>query len=386
MAIKISGTTVIDDSRDINNIGIVTANIIHLKGGTFGPIDGGTDTKADTAIVVGENFHIYNLESSGGHLRNLIEKSNGDITIGHADTATIDKISLIPGKGTGGTVTELWAGNASESVGILTANQSGVTVSGILTATTFDAPSYHMASILTRDKYRFWGNTQWTMGMTNGMTFGGLNSYAITSQVTNHDDRGWVFLDTNHTDAQGVMSLNTIGELVVAKSIRAGGGESDTSAPRQPLDIIGDGIISGDVGIGTTNPTGTAALTNNTKKLAVGVVTTTSVYGKLNNLTYPTVDGTDGYVLTSDGSGVVQWEAAPGAGGGDANQDAFSNVAVAGQTTVAADSATDTLTLVAGTNVTITTDDSADSVTINASGGGGGISMGKAIAAAMVFG
>lgn len=139
MAIKISGTTVIDDGRDINNVGIVTADTIHLTGGTFGPIDGGSDTKADTAIVVGENFHIYNLESSGGHLRNLIEKTSGDITIGESGTATIDKISLIPGKGDG-CITELWAGNASASVGILTANASGVEVSGILTATTIKGP------------------------------------------------------------------------------------------------------------------------------------------------------------------------------------------------------------------------------------------------------
>ena len=48
------------------------------------------------------------------------------------------------------------------------------------------------------------------------------------------------------------------------------------------------------------------------------------------------------------------------------NQNAFSNVAVSGQTTVAADTATDTLTLVAGDNVTITTNATNDSVTITA--------------------
>lgn len=48
----------------------------------------------------------------------------------------------------------------------------------------------------------------------------------------------------------------------------------------------------------------------------------------------------------------------------------FKTIAVAGQTSVVADSATDTLTLVAGTNVTITTNDSTDTITINAAGGG----------------
>ncbi len=47
----------------------------------------------------------------------------------------------------------------------------------------------------------------------------------------------------------------------------------------------------------------------------------------------------------------------------------FGTIAVSGQSDVVADSSTDTLTLVAGTNVTITTDAGTDSVTINASGG-----------------
>jgi len=47
-------------------------------------------------------------------------------------------------------------------------------------------------------------------------------------------------------------------------------------------------------------------------------------------------------------------------------QNVFTTVAVAGQTSVAADTSTDTLTLVAGANVTITTDSGTDSITINA--------------------
>jgi len=79
--------------------------------------------------------------------------------------------------------------------------------------------------------------------------------------------------------------------------------------------------------------------------------------------------GTNNYVLTADSSEAtgVKWAAA--GAGGDANQNAFSNVAVSGQTTVAADSTTDTLTLAGGSNVTITTNDSTDTVTIAASGG-----------------
>jgi hypothetical protein len=72
--------------------------------------------------------------------------------------------------------------------------------------------------------------------------------------------------------------------------------------------------------------------------------------------------GTDGKVLTSQlPSGAL-------------NQNAFSTIAVSGQTSVAADTATDTLTLVAGNNITITTNATNDSITIAATGGSGGTS------------
>lgn len=50
--------------------------------------------------------------------------------------------------------------------------------------------------------------------------------------------------------------------------------------------------------------------------------------------------------------------------GAEANQNAFSSVVVSGQTTIEADTKTDTLTLAAGTGVTLTTDAVNDSVTI----------------------
>ena len=53
--------------------------------------------------------------------------------------------------------------------------------------------------------------------------------------------------------------------------------------------------------------------------------------------------------------------------GAEVNQNAFSNVAVTGQDTVAADGKTDTLNLAAGTGITITTDATTDTVTITSS-------------------
>lgn len=76
--------------------------------------------------------------------------------------------------------------------------------------------------------------------------------------------------------------------------------------------------------------------------------------------------GSNTQVLTMVG-GSPQWAAASGGGGGgsgEANQNAFSNVAVAGQSTVEADTATDTLTLVGSGATSITTTAGTDTITI----------------------
>lgn len=52
------------------------------------------------------------------------------------------------------------------------------------------------------------------------------------------------------------------------------------------------------------------------------------------------------------------------------DQNLFSTISVSGQSDVVADSTSDTLTLVAGSNITITTNAGTDSITISASGGG----------------
>jgi len=53
--------------------------------------------------------------------------------------------------------------------------------------------------------------------------------------------------------------------------------------------------------------------------------------------------------------------------GGESNQNAFSNIAVSGQTTVVADGETDTVTFAAGSNITITTTVGTDTVTFASS-------------------
>ena len=70
---------------------------------------------------------------------------------------------------------------------------------------------------------------------------------------------------------------------------------------------------------------------------------------------------TDGYILKYDSTNGLIWGAA--GSGGDVNQNAFSNIAVSGQDTVAADSATDTATFVGAGGLAITTNASSDEIT-----------------------
>jgi hypothetical protein len=68
------------------------------------------------------------------------------------------------------------------------------------------------------------------------------------------------------------------------------------------------------------------------------------------------------------------------AGTNTGDQNVFSTVAVSGQGNVVADTTSDTLTLVAGSNITITTDAGTDSITINSTASGSGDVVGPSSA------
>ena len=86
----------------------------------------------------------------------------------------------------------------------------------------------------------------------------------------------------------------------------------------------------------------------------------------INNVySFPTSDGSNGQVLQTNGAGTLSFATVSG-GGGEANENSFETISVAGQSDVVADTTTDTLTLAAGSNVTITTNASTDTITFAA--------------------
>jgi hypothetical protein len=102
---------------------------------------------------------------------------------------------------------------------------------------------------------------------------------------------------------------------------------------------------------GLVTLSGTQTLTNKTLSSPILTGTVTAGGGV----------GTSGQVLSSTGTG-VQWVDQTGGGGGSGNS--FTTIAVSGQSSVLADSATDTLTLAAAGVLSITTNATTDTITI----------------------
>jgi hypothetical protein len=118
----------------------------------------------------------------------------------------------------------------------------------------------------SRQKIKLYADqSDYAIGMQNGITFGGLNDWGMTFQFNSEDDRGFWWGDTVHTTAQGAMALTTNGLLTVASGIRVGYGESDTANPTANLlDVSGsisiDGLSLQDTATVTTTSTTQTAL------------------------------------------------------------------------------------------------------------------------------
>ena len=101
----------------------------------------------------------------------------------------------------------------------------------------------------SKSKIQLWGDsTQYAIGMTNGVTYGGINNdYCMTFMFNDDNDRGFWWGDENHSNSQGAMALTTNGKLTVGHSIRAGYGEGDTTVPGSAyrLDVNGHGQVVG---------------------------------------------------------------------------------------------------------------------------------------------
>ena len=98
------------------------------------------------------------------------------------------------------------------------ASLAGATYTGDITA-----PNYVTNAVSDRVKFSVWNNNStYGIGMGASYTYGHLNEYAMTFQMTNTANRGWWWGAQTHSNAQGSMSLTQEGKLHVDDSITVG--------------------------------------------------------------------------------------------------------------------------------------------------------------------
>ena len=139
---------------------------------------------------------------------------------------------------------------------VISGNAWNINAAGLITST-----GIRPGAAQSRVKLGVWSDNTYGIGMHNTCTYGGLNNdYAMTFQMNSDNDRGFLWLDSTHTLAQGAMALTTNGLLTVASGIRVGFGETDTTIPSAGLAVNGNVTL----GIFSTTDTGTLILTGTT--------------------------------------------------------------------------------------------------------------------------
>jgi hypothetical protein len=206
----------------------------------------------------------------------------------------------------------------------------------------------------------------------------GSTEIAQNSILTKHIDDNQVGIDQlNVTDGTSGQALTTDGAgtlsfSTVASSL-SGASDTDITSPSSGQILVHDGTdsfdnvsISGDATLASNG-----ALTIATNAVTSTMIAQNSILTKhiddnqigIDQLNV--TDGTSGQVLTTDGAGTLSFSTVSS---GSAS-DSFKTIAISGQSDVVADSATDTLTLTAGTGITLTTNASTDTITITGTTG-----------------
>src|SRR5210317_1715612 len=202
---------------------------------------------------------------------------------------------------------------------------------------------------------------------------------ASNSILTRHIDDNQIGIDQlNVTDGTSGQALTTDGAgtlsfSTVASSL-SGASDTDITSPSSGQILVHDGTdsfdnvsISGDATLASDGSLTIATNAIESTMIAQNSILTKHIDDNQIGIDQLNVtDGTSGQVLTTDGAGTLSFSTVSGGG----SQNLFSTFAVSGQSDIVADSTTDTLTVAAGSGISLTTNASTDTLTITATGSG----------------
>lgn len=271
---------------------------------------------------------------------------NGTLSSAYANGQTVDGVSL----STGDRILIKDQSTGSEN-GIYTVNSSGAPTR----ATDFDANSEVTGGAFTFvEEGTANANLGFVLTNTGSITLG---STSLT--FSQFSGAGQITAGTGLTKSGN--TINATDATTSAKGI-ASFASSDFT------------VSSGAVSIKTLNQSTTGNAATATALETARTIAGVSFDGT-GNIAIP-IENLSNVSSTSPSTNqILKWsgtEWAPAADGGGTVTEAFKTIAVSGQSDVVADGATDTLTFAAGSNMTITTNASGDTITFAASGGGGG--------------
>ena len=265
-----AGQYMYDANGTTRNVQISAGGTSYFNGGNIGIGTTSPGAKLDVtgsygdvikAVSGSQNITTNFVAPTTGSGLNNITSTAGKFNIGTTDaqpfdlvTSSISRISII----------------STGKVGINNTNPTyQLHVSG---NAGFSGQTTHSSGLLTnstqsRNKISVWSSlSSYTIGMKNGFGYGGLGGdgtgteYAMSFQMSNTTNRGWWWGDTSHSDVQGSMSLTTDGELVVAKSLSVGAGETTRTAADRPLEVTGNALIDGRLTIEGPAPMATSPM------------------------------------------------------------------------------------------------------------------------------
>jgi hypothetical protein len=345
---------------------------------------------------------VANLIVAGTSISATYDDSANSLTI--ANTAPDQTVALTGGTGitTSGTYPNFTITNSSPDQTVALSAGSNVTISGTY-------PNFTIAATDTNTTYS--AGTGLALGGTTFSLDAGLNNLTdvnLTSlaagQILIYDNSNSYFENATLTAGSNVSITNADGAITIAatdtqtdsfKTISVSG-QSDVVADSatDTLTLAAGSNVTITTTAGTDTITFAATDTNTTYSAGTGLslsTTTFSLNAGLNNLTDVNLSSpAAGHLLIYDNSNSYFENATltAGTGIGITNADgaitiantatgdnAFGNIAVSGQTTIAADSTNDTLTIAAGSNVTLTTNASTDTLTIAATAGANTIAI-----------